>query len=122
MPKILTEEEVKKVRKSIMTISLSNVHKMIESGGIKPTFLSNGYATSLSLDVMRENLRIIHLSVYNTKGNTDIEMAKSITSDVIGEEYQMIGPLNRKNVIHFMKVEKENTMAELMKDVDIKRK
>lgn len=122
MPKILTEEEVNKVRKSIVTISLSNVHKMIESGCIKPTFLSNGYTTSLSLDVMTENLRILHLSVSNTKGNTDIETAKSITNDIIGEGYQIIGTMNRRNVIHFMKVEKENTMTELMKDIDNKRK
>jgi hypothetical protein len=111
---MLTQEEIKKVRKSIRIISIDNVNKMIKNGGIKPTFLSNGYAVSLSLDVIRENLRLIHLSVSNTKGNTNIEMAKSITSDIIGEGYQMIGPMNVKNVIHFMKTEEANTMIELM--------
>jgi len=85
---------------------------------IKPTFLSNNYAVSLSLDIMRENLRIIHLSVANTKGKTDIKMAESIASDIIGEGCQMIGPMNLENVIHFMKVEKENTMVDLMNDID----
>lgn len=118
MPKILTDEEVKKVRKSIMTVSLGNLHEMIEAGGIKPTFLDNGYATSLSLDVIRENLRLIHLSVFNTKGNTDIKVAKSMANDIIGEGYQMVGPMNVKNIIHFMKVEKEDTMIELMRDID----
>lgn len=107
MPKILTEEEVKKVRKSIKIISLGNVHEMIKGGGIKPILLDNGYKTSLSLDVVRENLRYFHLSVSNTKGTTDIEMANSIACDIIGEGYQTIGPMNLKNVIHFMKIEKK---------------
>lgn len=118
MPKILTDEEIKKVRKSIVTISIGNVHEMIKDGGIKPIHLSNGYVTSLSLDVVRENLRYFHLSVSNKRGDTDTEIAKSIASDIIGKGYQTMGPMNLKNVIHFMKIEKEDTMTELMKDID----
>ena len=47
MPKILTEEEVKKVKKSLQIISLANVQKIINKGGLKPIGLSNGYETSL---------------------------------------------------------------------------
>ena len=117
MPQILTEEEVKKVKKSLKIMSMANIQKIIKKGGIKPTFFGNGYAASLSLDVVRENLRFFHLSVNNTKGNTDIEIAKSITNDILGEGYEMMGPMHRKNVIHFMKLEKENTMIEIMKDI-----
>jgi hypothetical protein len=119
---MLTDEEIKKVRRGLVVVSLSNVNEMIKSGGIKPTFLSNGYMVSLSLDVVRENLRMLHLSTSNMKGSTDINVAQSIAKDVIGEDVQMIGSMNVKNVIHFMKVEKENTMSELMKDIDDKRK
>lgn len=122
MTKILSEEEVKKVKRTLKTLSIGNIHKMIERGGIKPTYFDNGYAASISLDVIRENLRLIHLSVSNSKGNTDIEMAKSIASDIIGEGYEMVGPMHHKNIIHFMKIEKEGTMTELMKDIDTKRK
>jgi hypothetical protein len=115
---MLTSEEIKKVRHGLVTVSLGNVQEMIKSGGIKPTFLDNGYMVSLSLDVIRENLRMIHLSTSNMKGATDVNVAKSIAKDVIGEDVQMIGSMNVKNVIHFMKVEKEGTMTELMKNVD----
>lgn len=116
MPKILTDEEVKKVRHSLVTVSLGNIHKMIRNGGIKPTQLSNGYMVSFSLDVIRENLRILHLSVSNGRGDTDIVTAELIAKDVIGDDVKTIGPQNVKNVIHFMKLEKENTMTDLMKD------
>lgn len=119
---MLTDEEITKVRRGLVVVSLSNVNEMIKSGGIKPTFLSNGYMVSLSLDVVRENLRMLHLSTSNMKGSTDINIAQSIAKDVIGEDVQTIGSMNLKNVIHFMKVEKENTMSELMKDIDDKRK
>ena len=49
-------------------------------------------------------------------------MWQSIAKDVIGKDVQTIGAMNAKNVIHFMKVEKENTMNELMKDVGNKRR
>ncbi len=119
---MLTDEEVRKVLRSIVTISLDNANKIIGSGGIKPIRLDNGYMISLSLDVMRENLRIIHLSVSNGKGKTDVEVAKFMANDILGEGYQMIGPMNVKNVIHFMKVEQENTMIELMKNVGTDKK
>ena len=119
---MLTDEEIKKVRRSLVTISIGNVHKMIKGGGIKPMLLGNGYKVSFSLDVVRENLRLLHLSVSNTKGVTDTNVAQSIAKDVIGEDVQMIGLMNIKNVIHFMKEEKEDTMSELMKDIDDKRK
>ena len=38
--------------------------------------------------------------------------------DIIGDGSEMIGSMNIKNVIHFMKMEQENTMVELMKDID----
>ncbi len=119
---MLTKEEIKKVRMGIVTVSMSNVLELIKSGGAKPTILSNGYIASLSLDVMNERLRILHISVSNTKGNTDIEIAQKIADDIIGKGNKMMGPMNLKNVIHFMKIEQENTMVDLMNDIDDKRK
>jgi len=119
---MLTDEEIKKVRRSLVTVSIGNVQEMIKSGGIKPILLDNGYMVSLSLDVVRENLRLLHMSTSNTRGVTDINVAQSIAKDVIGKDVQTIGAMNAKNVIHFMKVEKENTMNELMKDVGNKRR
>jgi hypothetical protein len=119
--KMLTGEEIKKVRRSLVTISIGNVHKIIKGGGIKPILLDNGYKVSFSLDVVRENLRLLHLSTSNTKGVTDVNIAQSIAKDVIGEDFQIVGSMNVKNVIHFMKVEKEDTMSELMKGIDDRR-
>jgi hypothetical protein len=116
MRRMLTDEEIKKVRHGLATISLGNVHEMIKSGGIKPTILDNGYAISFSLDIVRENLRILHLSISNTKGEIDICAAESMANDIIGKDVQMVGPQNLKNVIHFMKIEQEKTMVDLMKD------
>jgi len=120
MARILNEDEIKKVRKSMITISIGNVGEMIKKGGIVPTDLSNGYSASLSLDVIRENLRMIHLSVSNKNGKTNVKIAKHIADDIIGEGSEMIGAMNLKNVLHFMKIEKENTLTELMKDIDTK--
>lgn len=106
----------------MVTISVCNVHEMIKNGGIMPTMLSNGYMTSLSLDVMNEKVRLLHLSVSKDRGDTDIGIAQKIARDIIGEGYRMIGPMNLKNVIHFMKIEQENTMVDLMKDIDTESK
>ena len=120
MPKILTEEEIKKVRKSMEVLSIGNVKKMIKKGGIVPIDISNGYMVSLSLDVIRENFRMIHLSVSNKNGKTNVKVAKLMADDIIGEGSEMIGAMNLKNVLHFMKIEKEDTLIELMKDIDTK--
>ena len=106
---MLAEEEIRRVRRSIITISLDNVDKLIKNGGVKPVLLNNGYEASLSLDVIRENLRMIHFSVYNKKGITDIETSQLIADDIIGNGSQMIGSMYAKNVFHFMKMEDENT-------------
>ena len=103
------------------TLSIGNVQNMIKKGGIAPVELSNGYLASLSLDVIRENLRMIHLSVSNKNGKTNVIIAKRIADDIIGEDSEMIGAMHLKNVLHFMKVEKENTLTELMKDIDVKQ-
>jgi hypothetical protein len=103
--KILTESEVKKIRHGLVTMSHGTVDQMIKDGGIEHTVLDNGYMVSLSLDVKRENSRIFHLSISNTKGTTDTEIAKSMAKDIIGEDAQMVCPQKFKNIIHFTKVE-----------------
>ena len=62
------------------------------------------------------------MSVSNTKGETNTNVAMSIAKDVVGDDVKMVGPQNVKNVIHFMKLEEENTMVDLMKDTDKGRK
>ncbi len=47
--KILTDDDVKKVWEDITIISKDTVMKMIDSGGVKPIPMSNGYSASLSL-------------------------------------------------------------------------
>ncbi len=114
---MLTEDDIKKVRKSMKVISMDNVMEIIKSGGAKPVMLSNGYLASLSLDVINEKTRLLHLSVSNSRGDTDIDTTQKIADDIIGVGNTMIGPMNLKNVIHFMKEEDEGTMVDLMKDV-----
>ena len=120
LPKILTEKDIKNVLRSIKTLSESNVMETIKAGGLKPVNLGNGYRATLTMDVLKEDRRLLHLSVSKLKGHTDIDIAQKIADDIIGEGNAMIGPVHLKNVLHFMKVEDESTMVELMKDINTK--
>jgi len=120
LPKILTEKDINNVLQSIKTLSESNVMETIKVGGLKPVNLGNGYRVTLTMDVLKEDRRLLHLSVSKLKGHTDIDIAQKIADDIIGEGNAMIGPMHLKNVLHFMKVEDESTMVELMKDINTK--
>jgi hypothetical protein len=86
-------------------ISENNISMIIAYGGLKPVILSNGYAASLSIDVIREDVKMLHLSVSNAKEeNTDIDIAKSIAHDIFGgDEFYTLGVIYVRNVIHFVK-------------------
>ncbi len=122
MPKILTEKDIKNVIRSIETLTESNVMEKIKCGGLKPVHLSNGYRATLTMDILEENKRLLHLSVSKSRGTTDIDTAQKIADDIIGEGNAMIGPMHLKNVLHFMKIEDETTMTELLKDIDTVKK
>lgn len=120
MPKILTEKDIKNVLHSIEVVNETNVTGEIEGGCLNSTNLSNGYRVVLTIDVLSENKKLLHISVSKPDGYTDKDIAQQIADDIIGEGSTMIGPRYVNNVIHFLKLEDETTMTELMKDVNIR--
>lgn len=115
MSNVLKDNDIKNVLKSIQVASEKNFVDVLKSGGFRPVQLSNGYKATLTMDVMSENKRLLHLSVYKNRGDTDTVIAQKIADEIIGDGNIMIGPMYDKNNIHFMKLEEADTMVELMK-------
>lgn len=105
--KILTEDEIKKVWDSITTISVDNVFDMIESGGVKPVAMSNGYVAALTMDIISEHV-IYHLSISNPNGKTDLCMVNSMAQDILGDEYELLTIGQLSGCIQFIKMEKKD--------------
>ncbi len=108
---MLTEAEIQKIKEGAVTITLEDAFRIVASGRIKvikPTLLDSGYKVGYSIEKPRETLDVHHLSVSNPKGITDPAEAECIARDFLGEGYKALGPMNLKNVLHFMKfVEKK---------------
>ena len=104
----ITDEDVKKVLDSTMEMSLENIKAILKRGElpvVKPVLLSNQYTAGMSLDVY-EKTKVRHMSVANSRGITDPAIADMIALRILGKGFQYIGPMNLKNVFHYMKVEK----------------
>lgn len=104
MPKLLSEKDIKKIWKYAVTITIKNVGELIDSGGVKPNMMSNGYFASLSIDDILDNAYVYHLSISNPSDKTDNKIAESMAEDILGEGYDNKGSMNHPNVIHFLKV------------------
>ena len=105
--KMLTEEEIKKIKDGVVIITVDDAIKIMTTGKIKvikPALLNNGYMVGYSIEKLRSSLHIHHISVSNSKGKTDPADAEYIARDILGKEYQSMGPMNLKNVFHFTKI------------------
>lgn len=105
---MLTQDEIKKVRDSAKIITFEDA----QEGKIKivePVPLSNGYQAGMTVNVLiPPNPPVEHLSVSNTDGITDPAEAEHIALEILGKGYLSLGPINLKNVLHFVKpLEKE---------------
>ncbi len=100
---MLTQDDIKKVRDSAKTITIEDgLAGRIKP--VKPVDLSNGYRAGMTINIMiPPNSPMEHLSVHNPKGTTDTAEAEHIAKDILGEGYFALGPMNFKNVLHFMK-------------------
>lgn len=108
---MLIEAEIKKIKEGAVIITLEDALRLIATGQIKvipPTSLNNGCRVGYSITFLRPDLDVHHISVSNSKGVTDPAEAECIARDILGEGYKALGPMNLKNVLHFMKfVEKK---------------
>lgn len=103
---MLKEDEIKRIKEGAVTITLQDALQTLATGKIKtikPTLLDNGYKVSYSIEHLRPELDIHHISVSNSRGVTDPAEAECIARDFLGEGYKLIGSMNLKNVLHFMK-------------------
>lgn len=108
---MLSEDEIKKVKDGIVILTIEEILQTLATGKIKiinPTMLNNGYVVGYSIEHIRPDLIIHHISVSNTKGLADPADAEHIARDILGKEYKSIGPMNLKNVLHFMKFISKN--------------
>lgn len=110
---MLTEDEIKKIKDGAVTISLQDALQLSKGNIkiIKPTLLNNGYKVGYSIEMLRPDLGNHHISVSNSNGVTDPAEAECIARDFLGEGYKLIGSMNLKNVLHFMKFVKKEGNA-----------
>jgi len=100
---MLTKEDIKKVWDSVQILSEENVINNIVTGGLRPILMNNGYRVTLSIDRLRKDLELFHLSVSKSEGETDPADAEHIAKDILGEGYIYIGNMYHRNVLHFVK-------------------
>ena len=108
--RLLTEDEIKKIKEGVVIITLQDVLTTLSAGRIKiikPTLLSCGYRVGYSIERIGPDLDVHHISVSNSKGITDPAEAECIANDFLGDGYKSIGSMNLKNVLHFMKFVKK---------------
>ena len=104
MKKELNEDDIKRVWESLMVVSLENIKGFIESGGIKPVVMSNGYMVGLSIDIFSENVSMYHLSINNLKGQTGIVKAQKMAHEIFGEGYTQLNMKSISGAIQFIKI------------------
>lgn len=107
MKRILTDEDIKKVWENIKIITLDNVADFIAGGGIKPIIMINGYNTSMTIDVLSENISMYHLSINNPKGKTGIVTAQKMAYEIFGEGYTQLDMKTVSGCIQFIKEKKQ---------------
>ena len=105
---MLNGDEIKKVWDSITTISIDNVFDMIESGGVKPVAMNNGYVAALTMDILSEKNTMYHLSISNHNGKIDVHMANSMAQDILGDGYELLTIGQLSGCIQFIKMEKKD--------------
>lgn len=111
---MLEEEDIRNVWNSIKILTADNVVEFIRNGGFEPTLLSNLYSATLSLDMIKDTFRPLHLSVSNRLGITDHTIARLIAEDILGKGYTKVGVISNTNCIHFMKIEKDDIINEII--------
>ncbi len=107
---MLTEAEIKNIKEGAVTITLQDALQTLSTEKIKiikPTLLNNGYKVGYSIELLQPGLDVHHISVSNSKGVTDPAEAECIARDFLGDGYELIGSLNLKNVLHFIKFVKK---------------
>lgn len=105
---MLTKEEIKKIKDAAIIITVEDAVNILKTGKIKiipHTHLNNGYLVGYSITHLRPGVDIHHISVSNPKGSTDPADAEHIAKDIL-VEYESMGPMNLKNVLHFTRLDK----------------
>ncbi len=111
---MLEEEDIKKVWNNVVIVSIENVMGLINKGGVKPVLLSNGYMASLSIDIINNEIRPLHLSISNPSGLTDAAEGDIIANDILGEGCKYMGIMYNTNCVHFMKIEKDDIINDII--------
>lgn len=111
---MLEEEDIRNVWNSIKILTADNVVGSIKNGGFKSVLLANLYSATLSIDVIKDTFRPLHLSVSNNLGTTNHTIAEFIAEDIIGKGYTKVGIMYNNNCIHFMKIEKDDIIDDII--------
>ena len=105
---MLTKEDIKKIKDTAIIITVEDAVHILKTGKIKivpPTLLGNGYLVGYSITYLRPGVEIHHISVSNSEGATDPAEAEHIAKDFLGDAYKSMGPMNLKNVLHFIRLD-----------------
>ena len=105
----ITEEEIKKVYRNSILLSIDKIMNDLKIGKLpnaEPTILDNGYGVGMSLDYFndkRKNIR--HIYITNPNGKIDPAIADTLALRILGEGYVFIDLMSLKGIIHYMKEE-----------------
>ena len=84
--KVLDDKDIKKIWKSVRSVSLEDAERMIKNRGIvKPMTMKNGYFTFLSLDIHGDGRKEYHLSISYPLGIAKFETASVMAREILGD-------------------------------------
>ena len=104
---LITEDEIKKIKKNAKHVSSKNIiGKKIPI--ITPVQLKSGYLVGFSIDEIRQDLKLEHLSI-SRKGLSVSDPAdeEQIVETILGVGYTCVGTMHVKGVTHYMKLMKD---------------
>ena len=100
--KVLDDKDIKKIWKSIKSVSTDDAKRMIKNGIIvEPMTMKNGYFTLLSLDIHKDGRKEYHLSISYPLGIANFEIAAAMAREILGDCDQL--DVGFRGVYHFVK-------------------
>ncbi len=103
MDELITDDEIKKVRKSAI---ITDFHKILTGKEIpvpERITLESGYTIGMSIDEYPTGGTVEHLSVSRLGRKPDAADSEIIAKAVLGDGYRYIGSFYYENVEHYMK-------------------
>lgn len=100
MNDLITQKEIEEIKAKAITMDILELMKTRKTVITNPTWLSNGYGVSYSIDTMPGIPPVHHVSIGHRNRNPDPAEAECIAKEMLGE-YVVLGDVHHIGVIHF---------------------